>query len=441
MVVLRSPTNRRPWTVKSISRAVASLKRQVRPLHSLQVLDAGVVEEVFRQHGYAWRDRQLGPAQTLEYFVRQVIEGNVACSRVRHLAGGAFTASAYAQARSRLPVAAVWDVARHATAQFSSVDAVRWRGHRTLLVDGTGFSMPDTPELQAAFGQPGKQKPGCGFPVAHLLVLFDAATGMVLEAYPGPLRTHDLKDLDHIHRHLQKGDILLGDEAFGSWGHIAALSGLEAHGIFPLHHCRPRVQGGNVDRIERWPKPPRRPAWMGQEEFDRLPEAITVRLIRRRIRRRGRPGKVTVTLVTTLMDWEKYPAEEIVNLAGTRWEAETNLRHLKITLRLDVLRCKTLAGVLRELAVVVLVYNLVRAVMLRAAGRQGTTPGRVSFADTLGWIRCAGADGELYDLIVNPQRKGRLEPRVIKRRNEKYARMTQPRMVLRKALETQGRAA
>jgi hypothetical protein len=107
---------------------------------------------------------------------------------------------------------------------------------------------------------------------------------------------------------------------------------------------------------------------MSQEEFDQLPEKITVRLIRRRVRRLGRPGKVTVNLVTTLMDRQKYPAEEIVKLAGMRWEAETNLRHLKISLKLDVPRCKSLAGVLTELAVVVLVYNLVRAVNATGVG-------------------------------------------------------------------------
>ena len=422
----------------SISRVIGLLKRQT---HPLRVLDAGIVEKLFRSHGHAWRDRLLGPSSTLEYFVRQVISGNVACSRVRHLSGGAFTASAYAQARSRLPVAAVWDVVRHATSQLGGVDAARWHGRRTLLVDGTGFSMPDTPELQSAFGQPGMQKPGCGFPVAHLLVLFDAATGMVLEAYPGPLRTHDLKDLDHIHAHLKKGDILLGDDAFGAWGHLAALSAKGADGIFPLHHCRRKVPGRKWDRTQRWPKPPKRPVWMTPEEFDRLPEEIMVRLIHRQIRRPGRPGKMTVTLATTLTDRQNYPAQEILNLARTRWEAETNLRHLKITLKLDVLRCKTWAGVLKELAVVILVYNLVRAVMLRAADRQKTDPGRMSFADTLGWVCCAGAGAELYDLIVNPKRPHRFEPRVVKRRNDKYSRMTRSRAELRKALEKRAPAA
>jgi hypothetical protein len=424
-----------------ISRAIALLKRQEHPLHEPKVLEAEQVEEVFRRHGYAWRGRVLGPAQTLEYFVRQVIEGNVACARVRQMAGGAFTTSAYAQARTRLPVAAVWDVARQATMQFCSLDDTRWHGHRTLLVDGTGFSMPDTPELQKVFGQPGMQKPGCGFPVAHLLVLFDAMSGMALEAYPGPLRTHDLKDMGQVHEHLQKGDVLLGDDAFGSWAHIATLSEMGVHGVFPLHHCRARVTGMCFDRTECWVKPEHKPVWMTSQQYDSLPQEIRVRLIRRQVRRPGRCGKVTVTLVTTLLDREKHPPEEIVKLAATRWEAETNLRHLKITLKLDVLRCKSLDGVLRELAVVVLVYNLVRAVMLRAARRQGADPKRVSFADTLGWLRRTGVVTELYDLIVNPARPGRVEPRAVKRRNDKYARMTQPRRALRKALEKQARAA
>jgi Transposase DDE domain len=427
--------------VKSISRALALLKRGEGPLHLPRVLDAGLVEEVFRRHKHAWRDRVLGPAQTLEYFVRQVIEGNVACAAVRHIAGGAFTASAYAQARSRLPVAAVWEVTRHATAQLCDVDAGRWHGHRTLLVDGTGFSMPDTPQLQEAFGQPGMQQPGCGFPVAHLLVLFDAASGMMLEAWPGPVRTHDLKDVGHVHEHLRKGDLLLGDDAFSSWGHLAALSAMGAHGVFPLHHCRTPMAGECFDRTQRWAKPKNRPVWMTSQQYEQLPQEITVRVVRRRIRRPGRPGKLTVTLVTTLLDRQKYPARELARLTATRWEAETDLRHLKITLKLDVLRCKTLDGVLRELAVVVLVYNLVRAVMLRAARRQQTSPQRVSFADTLAWLHRTGVDAQLYDLIINPLRPGRFEPRVVKRHNDKYTWMTRPRRALREALKKQARAA
>jgi len=424
--------------VRSIAGAVSILKRQKRPL---QILEPRVIRGIFRQYGHVWRDRVLEPATTMELFVRQILEGNVACARVRQIADGAFTASAYAQARSRLPAAAVWATAREVTNQVHALGPRLWLGHRTLLVDGTGFSMPDTPELQAAFGQPGMQNPGCGFPVAHLLVLFDAATGMVLEAWPAALRTHDLKDIARVHEHLRPGDVLLGDEAFSSWAHLAMLQGMEVHGVFPMHHARTPLDGDCFDRIERWPKRKVKPVWLTPEQYDALPEEIPVRVIRRRVRVPGCKQRRTITLVTTLLDRRKYPARQVTELARIRWDAETDLRHLKTTLKLDVLKCKSVTSVLKELAVVILTYNLVRAIMLRAATRQGTEIGRISFADALGWLSRADATARLYDLIINPKRGRRSEPRVVKRRNDKYPRMTRPREPLRKALENQARMA
>ena len=72
-------------------------------------------------------------------------------------------------------------------------DAGRWHGHRTFLIDGSSFSMPDTPELQRHFGQPGGQAPGCGFPVAKILALFHAGTGMLLDVIAAPLRSHEMR--------------------------------------------------------------------------------------------------------------------------------------------------------------------------------------------------------------------------------------------------------
>jgi hypothetical protein len=83
--------------------------------------------------------------------------------------------------------------------QPEGLDQGRWLGHRTVWVDGSSFSMPDTPALQEHFGHPGRQLPGCGFPVAHLLALFHAGTGMVLQLLAAPLRTHDLSEVVRPH--------------------------------------------------------------------------------------------------------------------------------------------------------------------------------------------------------------------------------------------------
>lgn len=175
---------------------------------------------------------------------------------------------------------------------------------------------------------------------------------------------------------------------------------------------------------------------MEAADYDALPESITVRETRRTVRLDdGR--RVTVTVVTTLLDPVKYPAEALIRLRLRRWDVETNLGHLKTTMGMDVLRCKTEAGVRKELAVFCLVYNLVRVVMMEAARRQAVRVDRISFADTLHWLRHAQPGDALPDLIVNPHRPNRVEPRATKRRPKPHKLLNRPRHVLRKALKLQ----
>jgi len=423
----------------SIAGAVTRIKDC--PLHIQGILDAPTVEQVFADYGYRWRERTLGPAETIELFIRQVMEGNESCAFVRQSAGGAFTAGAYCTARQRLPVQAVWGLCQRVGEQLRTEHEQAtslWLGHRTFYLDGTSFSTPDTPELQAAFGQTTAQKPGCGFPIAHLLVSFDARTGMLQEAIPAPLYTHDLRNVPWIHRNLTAGDVLIGDKAFGSWAHLALLQSAGIHGVFSLHQRRP-VQGPG-DRIEHWPKPKKKPDWLDQQTYDALPDSIEVRIVHRIILRRGfRPLEISV--VTTLLDQRRYPAEELVELGRGRWSVELNIRHLKTTMGLETLKCKTLDGVLKELAIFCLVYNLVRAVMLKASAAQEVEVDRISFADALDWIRCTRPGQTLWALIVNPSRPDRLEPRAIKRRPKEYDRLTKPRQQMRNALKNQRKTA
>jgi hypothetical protein len=143
-----------------------------------------------------------------------------------------------------------------------------------------------------------------------------------------------------------------------------------------------------------------------------------------------------VTLVTTLLDAELYPLDGLATLYGRRWEVETNFAHLKTTMRMDVLRCQTVAGVLKELVVFALVYNLARLVMLAAAREQHVSPARLSFVDALRWLALACEHRMELELVKNPQRPGRNEPRVKKRRPKQYGLMKQPRCKLRQQLAT-----
>jgi hypothetical protein len=450
----------------SIAGAVARLKRSAGPLGAL---GPGAVEAVCEELGHAWRDRALDPATTIGLFVQQVLHGNCPCAEVRHLAAGgpSFTPGAYCQARSRLPLAVyrslltrVVDAALPHTRQAGH----RWRGHRVFHVDGTTFSMPDTPALRKAFGHPHGQAPGCSFPAAHLLVLFSASTGLLLDTAAGPLFTGDVGVAAGMHPHLDEGDVLVGDDAFGTRAHIALLLRDGLHGLFPVHHSRivdftPRrphcregkgaVEGmprsrwvrslGRDDQLVEWFKPKDRPAWMTEQAYARLPDSITVRELRRTVT--GPAGNaVTLTMVTTLTDPRAYPAEgrhSLADLRMRRWDVETNIRHLKSTMRLDVLRCKTEAGVRKELCVFGIVHNLVRVAMLEAARRQDVPVARVSFADAYRWLRHARPGDTMPPLLVNPHRPGRAEPRVVKRRAKPHDLMNKPRDQLRKALKKQ----
>ena len=190
---------------------------------------------------------------------------------------------------------------------------------------------------------------------------------------------------------------------------------------------------GKDDQLVEWFKPKERPRWMDRAEYDSLPESILVREVRRTVRAPG-GGKVTLTVVTTLADAKRYPPSALMGLRLRRWDVETNIGHLKTTMGMDVLRCQTEAGVRKELAVFCLVYNLVRVVMLEAARRQGVPAVRVSFADALAWVRHARPGDELPDLVVNPLRPGRVEPRAVKRRCKQYDLLNRPRDELRKSI-------
>ena len=174
-------------------------------------LDEKAVHDACRQAGHRWRDRILTPAAIVHWFIIQVLHGNTALEHISLLAGRTFTDSAYCQARANLPLRVYEAVLRpliKALVPDTHTEGL-WLGrHRTFLADGSSFSMPDTPELQAHFGQPGNQKPGCGFPVASILAMFHAGTGLLLDVLAAPLRTHEMAHLEDLHAMLKLGRCL-----------------------------------------------------------------------------------------------------------------------------------------------------------------------------------------------------------------------------------------
>jgi hypothetical protein len=445
---------------------IASAVRRVKD--DLPGLLTPIVEQALREHpDHPWRDRVLNPLALIVLFVQQVMHGNTAITHLRHLSGLPVTAAAYCKARQRLPRSLVERVVQRVARQLQPLGdaACRWRGHRVWHADGTGVSMPDTPALRSRFGRPAGQKPGCGFPVATTLVLCDAA-GFIIKTLACPLRTHEASQLTSLHASMRAGDVLVYDRAGCSYTHLALLKCRGLHGILRMHQRQnvsfragrkaaaqlPKAKRkgaptsqwlerlGEKDQLVRWFKPEQRPGWMSEAAYDALPESRIFRELRHTV---DRPGFRTkeVTLVTTLVDSQKYPKSELTEQYQQRWRIEVNFRHLKQTMGMDVLKCRSVDGVLKELAIFTLVYNLVRLVMLGAAAQQGVPPDRISFIDALRWLRDATSDLTAIRLTVHPHRPGRLEPRVRKRRPKPYPLMNQPRDELRQAMTTKTLAA
>jgi hypothetical protein len=463
----------------TIRRALAAVKEDLPSLIEHHVQDLAM------QHMPGHRRRELPPVATVLLFVTQVLHGNTAITHLRHLASMTVSGTAYCKARARLPLALFTQLLQRVVEHLAPINvacsrqvgardaddddaACRWRGHRVWRGDGTSFSMPDEPCLRAHFGQPSGTKEGCGFPVATLFVLCNAA-GMIIKTLALPLYTHDASQLTQLHEALEPGDVLVYDRAGCSYAHLALLFQGNKHAIVRAHqrqiidfktnrkHARQYPKGqragkpnsqwirrlGKHDQLVRWFKPKQRPKWMAAELFEQLPDSLAVRELRYNLKRNGFRTR-SVTLVTTLLDAKMYPAHELAEQYRGRWQIEVDFRHLKQTMKMNVLKCKTVDGVLKELAVFTLVYNLVRLVMLRAAKKQDVPIDRISFIDALRWLCAAGAARDTDDgiskhdatptLIINPKRPGRFEPRVIKRRKDGYTYLTQPRAHLRKAL-------
>ncbi|HEY2419205.1 MAG TPA: IS4 family transposase, partial [Steroidobacteraceae bacterium] len=373
------------------------------------------------------RDRLLTPVVTLRLFLTQILHGNCAITGLRQLAGLDFAKSSYAEARARLPLMALQSLLTWlhdcAARTMDPVRALLLGQQRILIADGSNFSVPDTPDLRRHFHLPPGVTPGVGYPMGKLMGLLDAATGLFVELLALPLFQHDMRSVIGLHPMLRAGDILLADRAFGTFAHLRLLNRRGVFACTRLHQRRKNVSSGT----DRWTRPPRAPAWMSAADFALLPAFLDVRLVRHTVARAGYRTR-HLMIVTTLTDAAAWPDERVAALYGQRWDIETCFDHLKTTMGMNALRCQTVDGVRKELAVYLAAYNLVRLAVLRAARAQGVSPRRVSFIDAMRWLaaRLLGLRG-VGRLIVNPDRTGRSQLRVIRRRYKQYDLLRKPR--------------
>jgi len=359
---------------------------------------------------------------------------------------------AYCRARDTLSPNGLATLVQHTGATLENLRQPEqlWRSRRVRVVDGTGITLPDTPHNQAAYPQPVQQTPGCGFPVLKLIALMSLATGALVHYTFGPLSDHDQPLFHRLWPALEPGDVVLGDRIFGSFATMALLRQRGIDLVVRRHSSRKDRQGirlGKDDLLVEWQATPR-PPWL--DPTVPLPTTLQVREVRFQVARPGFRTK-TITLATTLVDARCYPPEALAALYLQRWDMELWLRHIKTTLGMEMLRTKTPWRVEAELAMFLVGYNLIRTVMQDAAQEANVPLPRVSFKSALVRVRLwcvrlshttalgiwlAGYVRLLDDLArdLNPDRPGRVEPRVVKRRPKPFPWLQQPRRVLREAL-------
>jgi hypothetical protein len=359
--------------------------------------------------------------------------------------------SAYCQARARLPLVRLEQLHRRLalTVADKTAAASHWLDRKVKVVDGTGLSMPDTAANQKAWPQPTTQKPGCGFPVTKIVGCFCLATGALLQWVQGTLKDHDCRLFRELLSTFQKGEIVLADRGFCSYGNLAALFDRGVDALMRIHHFRKLDwrtgrRLGHRDRLIQWRKPQLQTDVWTKAQWQQMPEQVDLRLVELRVQTPGfRTQKIV--LITTLLDAQKYPASELAQLYFRRWAVELFFRDLKVTLGMDVLRCRTPAMVRKEIVMHAIAYNLIRALMHDIACSYQMELIRLSFRGTVDALRqwgsllagtnssatrseklrhsfyCAVATDPLLD------RPDRSEPRAVKRRPKNFRLLTKPR--------------
>ena len=439
-------------------RAVAEARRHG-DLYFAGLLTEDRILDAFGKARWLWQGWVYTPAVTIWVFLsqclsadhscREAVAGLVAWRLARGLRSCSAKTGAYCSARDNLPEETCSQLMRDTGCRVDEEAPPEWRwlGHRVLDVDGSTITMPDTPENQAEYPQMASQRRGCGFPIARIVVVFSLAVGTVLESALGKYQgkqTGENSLFRTLHPLLQEEDVVLADRYFSGWFDLALIRQRGAHVVVRKHQLRATdfrtgQRLGKDDHLVCWPKP-QRPKWMGQEAYAELPDSLTLREVRVRVKQRGFRTQELV-IVTTLLDAERYLADEIAKLYRRRWQAELNLRSLKVVLQMDHLRCKTPHRVRNEYYMHLVAYNLIRQAMAVAAARAGMEPWTVSFKGTLQTVVnllpllatnistdtwCDALLDAIASHIVG-NRPDRFEPRVKKRRPKPYRKMTKPR--------------
>ncbi|QUY46096.1 IS4 family transposase (plasmid) [Acaryochloris marina S15] len=428
------------------------------------ILPASMLTDILAEESISYRNRVYTPIVTLWAMLYQALSADkslrntVKCITTWLTAAGIQPPSsdtgAYSKARGRLPESLLQrlipETANHL--EQSIPQEHHWCDRTVKVYDGTTVLMADSAANQGEYPQHGNQAPSCGFPIARLVVFFCLITGAVVSACIAPWSMSEIVISQLLYEDLEVDDVAIADQAYGSYVDLALIQQQGADGVLRKHHARHTDfrkgrKNGIGDHQVQWQKPTRCPAHMSATEFAEIPKTLTVREVSLRLSRRGFRDQFII-VVTTLLDAQRYSAKQLTRLYGWRWQAaEVNLRHLKTTLKMEMLTAKTPEMVRKDIWSHLLGYNLLRSLMEQAApwaeydrSRLSLQGARQHFNQMLVLLATAtqAIRQRLYaHLLENiatdllPVRPHRLEPRVVKRRPKPFPRMRQPRSVLK----------
>lgn len=406
-----------------------------------QLLPARVIRQAAQAAGHRWRQRKLGPVETVLVLVLQLLAGNVSLAEARAMAGYAFSCAALAEARARLPVKLLENVLswliEQSARQLVALDPSDPKARRVIKLDAVNYYTPDTKPLARRYRRPGQKRCKGDYPQLRTLSVFDLASGVLLAQHAFASDRHESPQLRRLLKSgmLRSGDIVIFDRGFVSYENLCLLTahGVDvvarlAKGLIAKRTSRRRrtTRLGKGDALVQWDKPARRPTGSTSPgRWRRLPQQLALRQVRISGKTSDGYRSRRLTIITSLRDEKTYRASQISDWYRRRWEIETDLRHLKSTLKLEFLRTKSLANIKRELLLRAIAYNLVRLAMLAAAKQRRTQPQRISFADACRWLRLRQANHvQLLKLLTIPQRQRRGRPRKLKYRGKNYRLLT-----------------
>ena len=414
------------------------------------------------QDGAMSRRRIFSKENTFWAFFSQVLDADGGCKEViRKLQSYASikgikvpssSTASYCIARKKLDERMLSEIFEHTADRLNKMpEAGFLNNRRVIVVDGTGVSMPDTPENQGAWPQWSSQKPGCGFPTARICACFSLESGALLSYAIGNKKSHELLLFRKQWPLFKRGDIFLGDKGFCSYFDIASLEKQAVDSVVTLARRAPVRTSGSLkklgpdDLLITWERPRYNTKLSySKEAWETLPPELVLRQLKVRVKY---PGFRTqwFHIVTTLLDATRYPAEELAELYFKRWDVELFFRDIKMTMGLDILRCRTPEMIRKEILMYFIAYNCVRRLMYEAAKDADIKVRAVSFKGSVQALRSWEPHlnqakisreerfrliSDLYDAMTNTpirQRPGRSEPRCLKRRKKNYQLMSSPR--------------